>query len=430
MARRLVIDATPEYPLFADMQEYWERAVFMADHGTLFPSSWRMPGYPAALAATFHLLGATTLDAARAVNALCGAATAALTFGLARRTAGTGASLAAGLAVALYPSLLVYASIVSTESAVTVPLVGALLAATFPTRAGAVAGGALAAAAALVRPAGVVALPAVLFGLLRPARPWRDVARDGALVAGTFAAVMSGWWLHNARLHGRFIPLDTTGGYNLLVGNAPFATGLWEWRVVQRIEHGIFAGTDWRTPEAADRATALAVAAVAEDPWAALRRVPAKLAGLAGVEGREQAFLYSVGAFGAHGPATVRAWGAAIMLGFPLLTAAALWGVATPGTLVADVRRPALALLGLMLVMHVATFGDPRFHLPAVPVLAVLGTGARPGTIRIASGWVAVVAVVLLGVLWWTGAAPLLRVLPELAAPDGWRRGLALDDLL
>jgi hypothetical protein len=92
--------------------------------------------------------------------------------------------------------------------------------------------------------------------------------------------------------------------------------------------------------------------------------------------------------------------------------------------------------------LHVASFGESRFHLPLVPVLAVgasVGQGWRrtsasstastagaPAAARTFSWRVAAVAVaiVLLSLVWLTQAGELLAALDRLRAPDGWQSAL------
>ena len=63
-----------------------------------------------------------TLTAARLVNIAAGGLTVGLTYAVARRIATGRAALTAALVVALYPTLLIYTSLVATESLVIVPV--------------------------------------------------------------------------------------------------------------------------------------------------------------------------------------------------------------------------------------------------------------------------------------------------------------------
>ncbi len=435
LAARLVMVLTaPTYPPFADMQEIWDRALYIAENGELYANSWRMPGYPAALALMFSVTSLHTLEIARLLNAAAGTVTALFTYWLARRTAGVGASLLAALVVALYPSFLIYTTYVATESLVTVPLLGAMIAGTYRRPASLLIAGACAALTTLVRPAGLSVLPAIVVAALwRPgeATRLRQSIGNVSMVVLMFVLTMTPWWIHNFRLHSRFVPLDTTGSYNLLVGNASFATGIWEWSVVDKVENGVLKGVNWQTPTGADTAAAIAVAHIRADPVLALRRVHTKMAALAAIEGREHAYLYSWGYLGQRSPRVVWAWSVAMLAAFPLLATAAMVGALLPGAVAVCVLRPSVTLLAATAVMHALTFGDPRFHLPVVPILAVLATGIatwrRPGWWRICVG-----ALVLAFLLhsWQSQLSIYLMALPRLVQPDGWKSQLFIDDLL
>lgn len=86
--------------------------------------------------------------------------------------------------------------------------------------------GALWAALMLTQP-GLAVLPALLVLFLMRAAGWRALFRLG-LVAAPFAlALMLPWWLRNYQLLGSFVPLTTTSGIGLWIGNNPDATGGW-----------------------------------------------------------------------------------------------------------------------------------------------------------------------------------------------------------
>ena len=409
--------------------------MYLFDHGQLYPDSWRMPGLPVVLAGVFTLAGEPSMAAARLLNIVAGTAAAALTYFFARRAASVPASMAAALAVALYPSLLAYTCLVTTEAIVTVPLLAALLAATCDSPRSQATAGVLAGLTTLVRPAGVAVLPAVLVASLWPSRtsltPGRRLTGAALTLAG-FVLAMTPWWLHGARLYGRFVPLDTTSGLNVFIGSGPLATGRYEFPAVSRQQAEFLAGIDTATPEGSNRAIALAVAHAAANPAEALALLPRKLGNLLALEGNEQAYLYSIGHFGDRSGATVRRWGLATLAAFPLLLALGLAGLAIRDDAHRTIRRPAVCFLAAAVALSLAAFGEPRFHLPFVPVLAVLAAGLaswRGGVHR----WRAVAAVALLLFLAGVWSAQLANYLPflrQMAEPDGWRRQLSFDDLL
>lgn len=436
VTRLAVASTAPEYPLIADLQEYWDRAVHFFEHGSFPQNAWRMPGYPVALALAFAIGSGPSLFTIRVFNALAGAATALLTYWFARRAASHRAALVAALVVALYPTFLLYTTLVATEAVVTVPTLGALIAASYRSAPMSAISGICAGLAALVRPAGIATLPAVLLAVAwRPnegaRRRWAALPAALAMVA--FVATMAPWWIHNARAFSRFVPFDTTGGYAFLVGNISYGTGLWEWDVVGRMEGELRrAGIDWTTPAGADATTAMAIRDIRADPQTAIRRVPAKVAGLLAIEGREHAYVYSHGFLGARGNTTVWLWGVAIMAAFPLLLAAALAALAIRGNVRSGVYASSAAYIATTVVMHMISLGDPRYHLPLVPALAVLATGLEQWRNGISS-WrllLAVAVILALSAPWSTQLSRYWALLSQLAGPGGWAAAVPFIDLL
>ena len=417
------------------MADYWERALYIFQHGALYPSSLRMPGYPAGLALAFAIASGPSLTAARIFNVAAGVAASLLTYWFARRTAGVRASAAAALVVAFYPTFLIYTTLIPTEILVPVPLVAALVASTYRGPWAAAVAGACAGLATLVRPAAIALLPAVCVATARVA--WSERRRRDALLAPLVAAVacaltMAPWWIHNARLYGRFVPLDTTGGATLAIGNNELASGIYRWRETGEMIARHLPGVELNTPDGSDRLTGVAVRFVREHPAAAIRLVPLRLGALFGVEGREHAWLYSFGFFGQRDPATVRLWALAIMVSFPLLLIAALLGWSVRGGLATPVRDAALLTLAFTVAMHAISIGDPRFHVPLVPIFAVLATGLakmRNGfsKVRLAA---AAIGVTLLAVAWAAQLAIYWAALAKLAPAGGWMTQIPYDDLL
>ena len=161
-----------------------------------------------------------------------------------------------------------------------------------------------------------------------------------------------------------------------------------------------------------------------EHPGAWLRLAAAKVGYLYGLEGREHAWVYGHAYFGPRATITVTLWGALLLMSFPALCVAAALGVARAPR----PAPPALAAIGAVVVattaLHVVSFGESRFHLPLVPLLAVvasLGGPSRSAPPR-SPLRVAVVAITLaaLAVAWVSQWQDLRTALTRLRAPDGW----------
>ena len=432
LVRVAFIASTPASAPLSDMAEYWDRALYLFQHGQLYPDSWRMPGLPVALSAAFIAAGHASLEAARGLNVLAGMLATGLTYGLARRSAPSGWAAGAAAVVAMYPSLIVYSNLVATESLVIVPILGALVAATYPTYRGACALGALMGVAVLICPASVALLPAAIAAAVYGPGTWRLRGSRLAITASALCLTLLPWWWHNYDLHRAFVPFDTTGGLNVLIGAVPSASGRWDWSAVSQLQRTELAGIDVTTPAGSSLATARALGHIARDTRGWLALVPAKLTGLFALEGREQAYLYSIGYFGSDHEDVIGWWAWVILGSFPLLVLAAAAGLAVDGGLTRGVAAPALFFVVGTVVMHAASFGDPRFHLPLVPVLAVLATGLSRQPRRVIAtrvAWLAVLYICLVPA-WYAQLANYMDHLPVLTAPGGWQSHLSFDDLL
>lgn len=197
------------------------------------PTAFIAPAYPILVAGVFKLFGVYS-QASEAVLLLLHAAanvlTVALIMLLARRLAGRVASLAAGIVWAVSIPLLWMPSIF-WETSLSIALlmlflVLALRAGDHPTLAAWIGLGGFAALLALLNPALLFTLVAILAWLAIVT--WRSfpAIRSGfAASLLTFAIVFSPWPIRNARVFHAFIPLRTTVGFELWMGNLPAAHG-------------------------------------------------------------------------------------------------------------------------------------------------------------------------------------------------------------
>jgi hypothetical protein len=180
------------------------------DANGLRPDSFRTPGYPAFIAALTGIFGdrRSVLIAQCLLGAVCAAATLAIAgaFGCSPR----GAAIA-GILWALHPGLVYRDSIFMTESLFNVCVVGALFLAIRATMPRAIGTGAMLGCAALVRPLGLLYLPAAL------ALAIRDGAKKTLLVTIVVAALIQPmlWAARNARV-GEGFRLSTVSDVNFL----------------------------------------------------------------------------------------------------------------------------------------------------------------------------------------------------------------------
>lgn len=422
-ARLAVAWASADAGVFADMAQYHERAAHLVATGALMPDALRGPGYPGLLALAYAV-GGVSFWSARVANALAGGALTLLTGWLAGRAGAGSQAWIASAIVALYPGLVLSSVYLMPDAfygtlAVLTLLLVRHRAVAFAWPAGIVAGLAVLTRSVGVALVGSAALVALWAGVTRAAT-WRLAGGRLAAFAVAAALVVAPWLLFTTRVAGGPL-LDATSGMNLLLGNHPGATG----RLVMADDAPLRAAHVSGATSEADanaRATRAGIAWALAHPREWSRLGVTKLGYLFGLEGREHAWVYGHGYFGPRAAWVVAAWGWALLVSFPALTVAAAFGVARA-------RGPLdaghVAMTGFVLAtaaLHVVSFGESRFHLPLVPLLAVaasLGHGpvanAGGGRLLVAAAFVAALGMA------WTGQAPeLLAALARLSAPDGW----------
>jgi 4-amino-4-deoxy-L-arabinose transferase-like glycosyltransferase len=390
-------------------------------------------GYSAFLAAFYRLFGASHAAAAVA-NALTGAALAVVTWALARGALSTWRARAAGLLVALHPGLVLYAAVVMSEPlAALLTLTAFWIAVRDPNaRRGLALGAIVLGVAALVRPQALLCAPFLAVRLV-PARGWWRRWTDArAPLAGAAAACaiallpVAPWAARNCAVMDRCALVSTNGGWNLAIGAFPRATGRFE---TLRSSDGC---SDVTGQVQQDRCWfAYGLAQIRGRPWHWLSLIPAKLGFTFDHESFAVEYLHEARPEAWPEPRRTRARDLTTLAHRLLLAAASLGCVAFPsprrpraaaaqgallvaaGALVAtafalDVPafwpvaifvsivpwlpipgRPAVppalrlgaALLGTTILTHAIFFGEDRYHVVAVPVLALFAAAAlRPRT--------------------------------------------------
>ena len=221
----------------ADENQYWAIGRNVADHGSFSidgstPTAYRPPVWPLVLAA-FHAVGLGVV-AAKCFNALCLGAAALLAAHLARRIGGPAAAVLAALACAVYPLFPYTAATLFPQTLGTVLLLGSVVAAVH-TREAFLTGEKsralrLAAVSGLLISLLVLAVPSfaapmglvVLWLLLTTKKAGLPVL--GALV-GTAILLPAIWAARNEASMHAFVPVSTSDGINLILGNSEHAGG-------------------------------------------------------------------------------------------------------------------------------------------------------------------------------------------------------------
>jgi hypothetical protein len=201
--------------------------------GTTGPTAFIAPGYPTLIAGIFFVLGSYTFASAIAImvlQSLVGVATVALMMHVAYETLGPRTAKIAGWVWALSPPLLFLPTIFWETNFSACFLVGmvalALRADRRPTRGMWALLGACCAVVGLVNPALLPSLMGMLGWVAY--RTWRRTrAMPVGLAVGlaTLLVVFAPWPIRNALRFHAFIPLRSTVGFELWMGNRPGATG-------------------------------------------------------------------------------------------------------------------------------------------------------------------------------------------------------------
>ena len=204
--------------------------------GSTGPTAFIAPGYPLLTAAVFRVFGeGTRLSAAVMMSgqAVVGVVTVWLLMHVARSLFGQRTALVAGLLWSCSPPLL-WIPTIFWDTSLSLCLAMGLLALVLRLRDGVsprrwLLLGVYCALAALINPALLPVLAACLLWLA-----WQtpSTSRRSALLAGlSFAIVFAPWPLRNARVFHAFVPLRTTVGFELWMGNHEGASGYLEERL-------------------------------------------------------------------------------------------------------------------------------------------------------------------------------------------------------
>jgi 4-amino-4-deoxy-L-arabinose transferase-like glycosyltransferase len=198
--------------------------------GTTGPTAFIAPAYPLFVSLIFKVFGSYTSASAIVImgtNVVLNLLTILLIMQLAMRLSNRRAALLAGIFWAVSPPLIWMPTIFWETNVscfvIVASLVFALRLQRAPSNAGFLVVGACLAIAGLVNPA---MLPMLFAILLWIAYQFRRTRRYGLLFALlAFIVVFSPWPIRNARVFHAFIPLRSTVGFELWMGNRPQATG-------------------------------------------------------------------------------------------------------------------------------------------------------------------------------------------------------------
>jgi len=390
-------------------------------------TSFRVPGYPAFLALVYAVsgVGAHRLFAARLAQAVLGATLAPLTWALAsqlgfeERTARW-----AAVAIAVFPLLIVYPLALASENLfiplLTLSLVLALRASERGRMRDHALAGFVLGLTAMTRSivAGFVVLAALW--LWWTAREKRAGLRGAILLVLFFLLITVPWAARNTRLHGKLTWIETTLGYNMYLGYHPQSTGTFQYGISLDLLPMLDDGERHARGMEGFRRFARA------DPGRIPYLMARKLGYLWGLDKRALIYFYGNGFLGQ--------WpGWLLKLAFLLACGplVALAPVAAEGLACGRMGRRKI-LIALLLVyyagVHTLTLSASRFHVPLLPVIAILAAHAlvqRPW--RSSRPWQRGLTVLLIALLFLNWGLEIARdwnTLVALFGPEGHHLGL------
>lgn len=363
------------------------------------PTAYYPVGYPAALGALFFFVRHTFLpdDYANAIGffqTFLGVATAGLAFYAGRRIFGVAVGMVGALWIALFPNLIFHTAAALSETLFNFVIMAALVVLVsreWPKgevdQGRLVAAGALLGAAALVRPIALLLLPLLVIAWLIGGARWQRAAFQLGIVAlATFAVIMP-WTIRNAIVMDAPLLISANLGDDLCMGHHPGATGHFA------LPDFCFAGYDkYVRPEYEVRRnnenTRKAIEFALRNPVFELKLLRYKAwwtydhdhDGLWAVESYgDDPFI------GKH----LRAVLGHIADNYFFVTLS-IGGLGLIGLAFArgDPRRVFLVLATLAFgTVPLAFFGDARFHVPAMPLLALAAAWAVVTAAEAAGRW-------------------------------------------
>ncbi len=347
------------------------------------PTAYYPPGYPFFLGFIEWLTRHTPLPddlplVAGLAQALLGAATVGLAAVVARRLAGTAAAVATAFVLALYPNLIFHTGALLSETLFNALFLGALAVLVWRRELSVprlVGSAALFAAAVMVRPISLAVIPvlAVVWSVER--QDWRVVVRRLAIYMAVVALFVVPWTVRNLVRMDGFVLLSTNTGDNLCIGHHPGATGGFD--LTSACDTGESTADSAAAEIRHDRElTDRALEYIADDPAAEVGLVwrRAKIMFRDDHDG-----LWAVQSYDLDDFISERTEDLLARLADGYYYAVLALGLAGMVVLV-DRRRPDRLLVVLAAAATVAVplafFGDPRFKVPAVPLLAIAASAA------------------------------------------------------
>ena len=350
------------------------------------PVTFRPPGYPffmSVLYRCFEGIGPyyyrpykPAVFAMRVVQAFLGATVPLLVYFLALHLFSRRTAIIAGLIMALYTTFIFYTSALMSENLFIPTLLLALLLllkteGPHPLRY-CLAGGLVLGYAIYIRPELVFFLPLLLIWFYVATRNKRQTLIRWGIIAGIVLVMVTPWCIRNYRIVDHFVFLDVRTGYNLYIGYHDGADGSFSMNAAKTLVQDLpqdrtgkweMIRQTWGTEQA--------VKFIREHPWRAIGLLPLKFLHFWDLDKREYLFAYSYGYIGhLPGPLLALVLGL-VMLPFAVIVLGSIIGVAFTRPIPSGIWMFLLLIL-LYTTGYTLLFGEPRFHMPLVPLIAML----------------------------------------------------------
>jgi 4-amino-4-deoxy-L-arabinose transferase-like glycosyltransferase len=381
-------------PAPASDAEYYEAAARSIAHGEGYAvarndagfasggeaTAFWPPGYSVYLAAFQKPFGDGPAIP-RAANVIAGALVVIPTYFIGRRLTCEGAGLFGAAIAAVLPSLVFWTPVLLSETLFTLLFASCLalvLSVATPGRAAAISIGLLVGVATLTRGQALVLVPLAAVWWLLSDIPPRQTLGSVALVCAGVAALVAPWAARNAFVMDAPIVLSANTGYNLRVGHAPYSTGrytlpddLWNTKpgISFHDREAVFNGLGTR------RAAGYA----ARHPIREVQLAGRKIVWLWRPDSDALDWVASFDTTplpgGSRQPLLLAldvSYGALLALSL-----AGLWWLRHNRRELAFV----LSLIGAWTLLHIVFFGEPRYHLPLLAVLAPLAASGLLGAV-------------------------------------------------
>jgi 4-amino-4-deoxy-L-arabinose transferase-like glycosyltransferase len=382
-------------PLYVcDERDYDVLARNLLTHGEFAfspgqPTSLRPPLFPTVIAGVYGLCGLENYQAVRLLQQGFALLTMLVLYRLGSEVHSRKLGLWLAGLCGFYPSLLLQANLLLTETLFTLLLASACYALVLFYKRDALAWlaatGVLLGLAALTRSVVWLSPPLLaLFVLLTWRAPWRRRLRAPLLLVAAFALTVAPWAARNSRLQGTFVAIDTMGGRNFMMGNYHHTPLYRSWDAISNEgelawNHEVFAtyAPEMRTSQGAIDKLALrqGLKFVAEHPWLTLQRDLIKFFDFWGLE-RELVAGAARGYWGDLSRPFILLLAALIFASYAAVMALGIFGaILTP---LPDRRLHWFFLLVIAYVcgIHTLVFAHSRYHLPVMPLVLVFAASA------------------------------------------------------